>query len=153
MTRPRGPGPGFVVVKESRPSRAWCFDLPLPPSANNLFHTGSDGRRHRSKGYNAWLAEAGAEFVMQWARRPPGVRTLSGPFSILCEVGRFADRRKRDLFNREKGLLDMLVAHAAVLDDSLAECGTFRWSDAVPQGRIRVTLEEEPRRGMAETAP
>jgi Holliday junction resolvase RusA-like endonuclease len=112
------------------------LSLPIPPTANNLFPTGRSGRRYRSKEYTAWLDAAGWELKGQPRNEHPGKVTF------LYEVGRFPDKHRRDLLNREKAVTDLLVSHGIIDDDALIERGTLQWSDAVPAGRVRVTVED-----------
>ncbi|WP_020474213.1 RusA family crossover junction endodeoxyribonuclease [Zavarzinella formosa] len=114
--------------------------LPIPPSANNLFPTGKNGQRFRSKEYVAWLQHAGLSLNQQ---KPDKV---SGRIRVVYELGRYPDLRRRDLFNREKALGDLLVSHGVIEDDCLIDEGIMRWSDEVRPGMVRVKVMELPPR-------
>jgi Holliday junction resolvase RusA-like endonuclease len=65
----------------------------------------------RSKEYNRWIDEAGLELMRQRPKRH------EGPVSIKI-VASPPHARKRDLDNLLKASLDLLVAHAIIVDDS-----------------------------------
>jgi Holliday junction resolvase RusA-like endonuclease len=132
--------PKPLILAELRP--VWIAVLTIPPSTNNLFYTGQDGRRHKSKEYCKWLALAGQELVCQRSKQPAVMRDITVPFVIVCEYGRFHDNRRRDLGNREKGLLDLLVLQRVVADDSLVEEMILRWVDDLPAAKVRVTIRK-----------
>ena len=91
------------------------FELPMPPSSNNLFATVTiKGKQRRiiSRDYKAWRENAGGILAQQYAAydRPA--------------VGRHASIRIRlnlnhqsDIGNREKAITDLLVAHLDMPDD------------------------------------
>jgi Holliday junction resolvase RusA-like endonuclease len=107
--------------------------LRLPPSTNALWRS-SRGRVHRSRRYVSWLKEAGWELVLQ---RP---KHFAGGVQISIAAGR-PDRRKRDLDNvATKAVLDLLQAHAVILDDSMVTKLTASWDAAIAPGRIAVTV-------------
>jgi Holliday junction resolvase RusA-like endonuclease len=129
-----------LILRDLR--HGWTLELPIPPSANNLFPTGKNGKRFKSKEYAAWQEAAGWELKAQWSARPRHVQPIAGKFTIACDFGRFADKRRRDLGNREKGVMDLLVTHGVIADDSLAEEMTLRWCDDIAQGRVRCYIAE-----------
>ena len=90
------------------------FTLPMPPSTNNLFVNRSKGGRFPSQKYADWIQEAGWELKRQ---RPAKV---AGKVAVLFEFGK-PDKRKRDLDNRLKAPLDLLVEHGVIEadDDSI----------------------------------
>lgn len=79
-------------------------DLPLPPSANNMFAT-FNGHRIISREYKAWRLEAGRQVLEQWnaADRP----TIGKPWQLYIRVN---VNHQSDIANREKALGDILVA-------------------------------------------
>ena len=86
----------------------------------------------------AWLKEAGWELAIQRPAR------ITGPVSIVIAAGR-PDRRRRDLDNiATKALLDLLVAHQVIADNSMVAEISSRWDSAVTPGRIVVEVEALP---------
>ena len=109
------------------------IDLPLPPSVNALWRAGN-GRVFSSKRYTAWRKAAGWELALQ---RP---KHVAGPVAITVAAGK-PDRRKRDLDNiAGKAVLDLLVAHHVIADDSMVAMSSS-WDTNVTPGTIRVTVE------------
>ena len=109
------------------------IDLPFPPSVNHYYrHVGRrtlisrEGRRYRER-VTAALAAL-------------GLRPMAGPLAV--EVHVFPpDRRRRDLDNTQKALLDALQ-HAGVYgDDSQIDRLTIERGPPVPGGRAVVRIE------------
>ena len=111
--------------------------LELPPSINALWRS-SRGRVHRSKRYRDWQRSAGWELVAQRPAR------IAGPVAIRIAVGP-PDRRRRDIDNIGKALLDRLVAHQVIEDDAMV----VKLITAVPAGIVRVTIEPAKVMGCA----
>lgn len=109
--------------------------LPYPPTANNLFPTGKSGKRFVSAEYRAWKQHAGIALNPQLAGT---ALPLPPPYQVVYEFRR-PDRRRRDAFNGEKALSDLLVAHGVITDDCLIEEGTVRWVTDVPW-EVRATV-------------
>jgi Holliday junction resolvase RusA-like endonuclease len=109
------------------------IDLPLPPSVNALWQSNC-GRVHRSSAYDNWRKPAGWELK---AQRPGCVE---GQVEISMALGR-PDNRKRDLGNAAgKAVLDPLVAHEVITDDSLVTSITSRWDHTVRPGRAIIII-------------
>ena len=90
--------------------------LPIPPSTNNLFRSGSRGGRYKTEAYKAWLDAAGWEIKLQ---RPPALHPpLRTCLKVLVEapVG-----QNRDIDNLLKPVLDVLVKMGVIADDSLVD--------------------------------
>lgn len=87
------------------------FSLKMPPTANNLFPTGKNGRRFPSKAYTAWKAVAALDILQQCR----GVQ-LTGRIDITY-VFCFSDKRARDIANFEKATTDALVDAGVIRDD------------------------------------
>src|SRR5262245_38103277 len=109
------------------------ISLPLPPSVNRLWRAGR-GRIYRSKPYMAWRESAGWELV---AQRPVHI---PGPVTVVIAAG-CPDRRRRDIDNLGKSVLDLLVAHQVIEDDANVMTVTTGWDTAVPAGIVRLTIE------------
>lgn len=117
------------------------LSLGPPPSINALWRNGK-GRTFRSHRYISWLRDAG------WELRSQKPARFTGPVTITVAAGR-PDNRKRDLDNiATKAVLDLLVAHRVLIDDSLVTSLAARWDDAVPAGRITVTIESALERAV-----
>jgi Endodeoxyribonuclease RusA len=56
---------------------------------------------------------------------------------------RAPDHRRRDVDGLAKGLLDLLVAHQVIVDDSLVASLSSKWDSAVPPGRVRVEAKQK----------
>ena len=85
--------------------------MPYPPTVNN-YYTIARGRKILSKRGRAYKKEAMVYLYEQNA--PKGIK---GPYTICINV-RSPDKRKRDLDNLLKPLLDSLVEYGAISDDS-----------------------------------
>lgn len=84
--------------------------LPLPPSIWQLYVRAGKGKAISPK-YKAWQKEAG------WALIEQKPKPVVGDFDLWLYV-EWPDNRKRDLDNSIKGVLDLLVSHELVEDDS-----------------------------------
>ena len=85
--------------------------LPLPPSVNNLYLNprGTHGSRPISSRYRAWRKRATAAM---WGQR---MEMFDGAVKISIV---FEDNGKCDLDNLPKAILDHLVHHKIIVDDS-----------------------------------
>jgi Holliday junction resolvase RusA-like endonuclease len=108
------------------------YELPLPPSANNLFFNLPKGKgRAKTSQYRDWITKAGWAIAAQ----RKGAKRFDGPVSLLYEVG----KNRKDLGNHEKPLTDLLVHMDVIADDgpSVVREITLRWADVVG---VRVTV-------------
>lgn len=102
------------------------FALPLPPSQNNMFINGKAGKgRFISPLYKAWKNEASIRAYMQNKSR------IEGCFAVQINAVR-PDRRKRDIDNLIKPLVDLLVSQGFVGDDSEMQQVTATWVETGP---------------------
>jgi crossover junction endodeoxyribonuclease RusA len=92
--------------------------LPYPPSVNGIWRT-VNGRVYKSAKAQAWAREAA------WIVKTSGVR-IKGPFVLIATAHR-PDRRRRDLDNLPKAVMDALTAGGAIGDDSLCMAALWRW--------------------------
>src|SRR6476620_12266894 len=83
--------------------------LPWPPSANSIWRS-VGGRNVASEGYRAWKRTAGLELMVQ---RP---KKHTGPVSVEIRLSP-PDRRRYDLDNRVKPVLDALVTGGIIEGD------------------------------------
>lgn len=112
--------------------------LPWPPTVNTYYrHVGprvlisKDGRKYRENVKNS-----------VFAHRPLNLwDTLTGRLSVEI-VANPPDRRKRDLDNLLKGLLDSLQHAGIYQDDSQIDKLSIKRSAVSPGGSIYVRLEE-----------
>lgn len=96
------------------------YRLPFPLSVNNLFRTLPNGLRVKTGKYKAWMK------VASDAVKSQGVVSIGGPVSVTVLVVR-PDRRKRDLDNLLKAVLDTLVLLGVIEDDSVIERILIEW--------------------------
>lgn len=85
-------------------SEPQAFLLPWPPSVNTK-------QRYPTREYLEWIDDAGAAMIAQ------DVCTIVGQVEIEVELGA-PSRRKWDLDNRAKAILDLLVLHSVIEDDN-----------------------------------
>ena len=111
--------------------------LPLPPSANALFHNLKGGGRAKTQAYKAWIEEAGWHLKTAWSRAgKPEI--ADQPMRLSIQLG--LTKRNRDASNCAKAIEDLLCRCLPVPDD--------RWNDdihirraAEADGMARVRLE------------
>lgn len=89
---------------------AQTFHLPWPPTSNTMFGL-SSSRRFPSERYVNWKNDAGKHLMMQRAK------SIKGPVRVTIAL-RPPSKRKWDLDNRIKPLLDLLVSHLIIEDDN-----------------------------------
>jgi len=106
------------------PTAAVRYELPFPPSMNNLFAT-VGRKRVRTARYSAWAKQAGEFIIMQGQKRVHGYVSLS---VALVKP----DKRTRDLSNTLKAVEDILVDMAVIDDDSLIVRISAQWASDGP---------------------
>jgi crossover junction endodeoxyribonuclease RusA len=86
------------------------LELPFPPSVNHLW---------RRVGHRTLLSRGGRTFrrAVQAALAARGVRPIAGRLAVTIDVHP-PDRRRRDIDNVQKALLDALAHGGADADDS-----------------------------------
>lgn len=94
------------------------FELPVPPSTNNLTATivrGKHSRRVKTEQYRKWLDEAGLMLKLQ------GVKPIPSPVHLSVSImpGRGMNRQ-RDCDNFLKAIGDLLVASGTIEGDNLS---------------------------------
>lgn len=99
------------------------FRLPFPPSVNGLFRNFIRGRVKTGQ-YKKWIKEAFIVFEKQTFFRLPGRVTIK---ILLFRP----DKRKRDLDNYVKALLDFLVAQGVIEDDSTVQSLMVAWAKEI----------------------
>lgn len=108
------------------------INLPLPPTTNNLFCTGRNGRRFTNPIYAQWQWAAAAALQEQ---KP--IEGVKGPFRFWLTVP--VDMRG-DVDNRLKAAIDFCVAHAITPDDKHAQSVKAE-RGAVEPGRCLIEIE------------
>lgn len=107
--------------------------LPFPISVNAMYADGKI-RRVKSQRYADWTIEAG------WELKRQRVIPVRGPVAITYELQEGHDNRRRDAFNFEKGVTDLLVEHGIIEADHdlILREGRIAWNSEI-QG-VRVTI-------------
>lgn len=102
-----------IVLAAAGVARHDRVEVPVPPSANNLFPTRKgSSRRFKSPGYKAW--QAAAHPVLETLRRPAAF-----PVEVWLTLAGSGVNGRRDLANVEKAVVDGLVATGVLPDDCL----------------------------------
>lgn len=105
--------------------------LPTPPSTNNLFLNLRRGKgRCRSPEYTNWIS-LGGWFVKMGHHSP-----IARPVCVILEV---QENPSRDLDGYWKAILDLLVTHRLIPDDSCKHVREIRAAWAAVEG-VRVTV-------------
>jgi Holliday junction resolvase RusA-like endonuclease len=95
----------------------FCFtvQLPLPPSANNMFINTTRGGRAKSKDYKAWLEQARYQILTAWRADGKPMCPIASPMSLTVRLG--ITGRARDVSNCIKAIEDALVRELPIPDD------------------------------------
>lgn len=111
------------------------FNLPYPPTLNNLFKNVRNGRVKTAE-YDAWIQAAR---LLLMAQRPG---SQSGSFRATIILGK-PDRRRRDIDNTVKAIMDLITKAGVIEDDCLAQSITvaWAWDTIVPGGSVTVAIE------------
>lgn len=96
----------------TKPAKRREYFLPWPPTVNSLWR--NLGRTVLSKRGRLWKQAAQMELLSQERPREP----FQGPVWVTIEL-RPPDRRRRDLDNHAKAVLDALVDAGILIDDSM----------------------------------
>ena len=113
------------------------FELPYPPSINHYYRRvgprtliSREGRRYRGR-----VASALAHL---------GLRPLEGPLEVHIDVYP-PDRRRRDLDNVQKALLDAMEHGGIYRDDSQIKKLVSEMHDPVGEGKVVVAVQRRSR--------
>lgn len=118
------------------------FLLPFPPSVNSMY--AGKARRYKSPRYEKWIAEAQ---VMACKQKLPV--WVNGPVQVQLDFVK-PDKRKRDLDNLAKAVLDFCTDAQVWKDDCQVEHLTLRWVEADFVG-VKVTIQ--PLKNIMATQP
>jgi len=99
--------------------------FPFPCSLNNLFVNVAGKGRRPSKRYASWQRVAQTEIMGQRVQWP--VKRISGPVEITITLQR--DRRRMDLDNGAKAVIDTLVKMDVIDDDRNVDKLIMQWGD------------------------
>lgn len=102
-------------------------ELPMPPSANNLFTAITVKGKTRwiiKRGYKEWRERAGEALMAQYAAH--GAPAIHKPVALSIRLN---VNYQSDIANREKAITDLLVEHMDMPDD--------RWIDRIVIERDR----------------
>lgn len=135
------PLPGWLVA--GKKFTAHHLDLPLPPSANDLWRIALTHNRQgicvggklvKTDKYTAWWDEAG-----YGARWPQGWEGFGGIVLLYVDCGQMG--RGRDVDNLLKPVQDLCAAMLGVNDSCFRFCAAFESdSHGITKGRVGVTL-------------
>mgnify|MGYP003111322504 FL=1 len=109
------------------------FLLPFPPSVNSMY--AGKARRYKSPRYKKWIAEAQ---VMACKQKLPV--WVNGPVQVQLDFVK-PDKRKRDLDNLAKAVLDFCTDIGIWSDDSQIEHLTLRWVKDNFKG-VKITVSD-----------
>lgn len=113
------------------------FSLSYPPSVNTLYYTGFDKKRHLSDKGRAYKKMLYADVLEQHGIFKP----LMGPLSATIKIW-VPDKRKRDLDNTFKILLDSLkYANVYLDDDQIVQIHGYKLGK-VKGGKCTVEIRE-----------
>jgi Holliday junction resolvase RusA-like endonuclease len=104
---------------ERQVAQCVSYRLPFPLSVNNLFFNTKRGRVKTTR-YQAWLREVSSVLKSQ------GLVYIPGKVTVRILLIR-PDKRRRDVDNYGKSLIDSLVLNGIIEDDSLIEKLMLSW--------------------------
>jgi crossover junction endodeoxyribonuclease RusA len=110
------------------------FNLPKPPSVNQLYRNVPRVGRVKTAVYRAWEQEAG------WLLRAQRPQPVHGAYRLLALVG----PTRADIGNLEKALSDLLQSCGVIDNDRLCQGFLMERSNDVPKDGIQcVVMEDE----------
>ena len=113
---------------------SWSAILPWPPS-NNHYYTVVRGRKILSSAGRQYAEHA----VIACAGRNRPVQPLAGRLKVEV-AARPPDRRKRDLDNLLKPVLDALTKGGVIADDGMIDDLRIVRQEVSPHGSVTVTV-------------
>ena len=102
---------------------------PLPPSLNNAYYTGRDGRRHLTKEAKTYKENIAETLMVNNARS----MCPEPPFSVHLHL-RFKDKRRTDVSNRVKILEDAVFGYLGHDDSLVYDLHIWRYIDRSKPG-------------------
>ena len=85
------------------------FRLPFPPSVNGMYLNVHGRGRAKTDAYEKWKSDAG------WELKAQRVKPIAGVVEIKIDLD---ETRRGDADNRTKAVLDLLVTHGVIRNDS-----------------------------------
>lgn len=127
------------------PMMSLAFTLPWPPSANTYWRHIILGGKHKKARAHTLISEGGREYRVKVleairAQKVP-VRALKGRLAIHV-IAYPPDRRRRDLSNLWKGMLDAIVLAGVIADDGDTDRESIERGLVRPQGLIELKITE-----------
>lgn len=107
--------------------------LPYPPTVNHYWKHTKSGKHY--------VTQKGKAFQFEVRRIGKQVDRLLGAVAVQVDVY-LPDKRRRDIDNLLKALLDGLTASGVIEDDSLISDLRIRKVGFVPKGKVVVRIEE-----------
>lgn len=122
----------------SKPVGEFSFDLPLPPSVNELYEVrtfkGKSGRGITPV-YKRWRDAAAILLMMEWRRA--GRPIIDGRWGFVFRLG---INRQSDITNRVKAAEDLLVKAKITPGDQWMDDGRVVRDLGVPESLIRIRV-------------
>jgi crossover junction endodeoxyribonuclease RusA len=121
------------------------FTMPWPPSSNTYYRHIILGGKFKKARAHTLLSESGREYriaalaAVRQQRVP--LEAVSGRLAIEV-VAYPPDRRRRDLSNMWKGMLDSLVHAHVIADDGDTDYESIRRGPVRPGGLLELTVRE-----------
>ena len=112
----------------------YTYYLPTPPSVNSLWRMAGK-RMYRSKKYMEWIGECA--LALELEKRPE----IDYPFNVEIIVGR-PSKRRMDIDNRAKSVMDVLQHCGVIKDDCLANRITMMWSNDIDGAKVTIWRAE-----------
>ena len=112
------------------------FTLGYPPSVN---------RYYRHVGPRVLISREGRRYRMMAVSRLGGIRPIEGDIALTIHLYP-PDRRRRDIDNILKCLLDSLVNAGVMEDDSLVKRLHMEMLEPIPEGLVHVHIAPLPER-------
>lgn len=113
------------------------LELPFPPSVNNYWRNA--GRTLLSQQARIFRRTAKVEIEAQLWRLPYRHEVIAVPVSCAITLHK-PDKRKRDLDNMIKAVLDVLTHAGVWTDDSLVHELHLAWGEICEGGKARVEI-------------
>jgi crossover junction endodeoxyribonuclease RusA len=112
-------------------NKIFVYRLPIPPSVNSLWRI--TGRRmYRSKKYMQFIVDC--EKALEGQQKP----AIDYNFDVEIIVGR-PSKRRMDIDNRGKAIMDVLQHLEIITDDCLANRVTMMWSNDITDCKITIS--------------
>jgi Holliday junction resolvase RusA-like endonuclease len=110
-----------------------CLVLPVPPTVNNLYVTGRDGKRHKSKEARDYANRVRDGLALQ------RITIFKGTVGVRVRV--FRGRKVGDIDNFKKALYDSLKGYCWKDDKQIVYEEAFRYDDK-QKPRVEVEIWE-----------